>query len=175
RPDLGERPVTMSFVSISFLLFFAGVLLGLAIMPTARARLAFLLVANVVFYGFGTPWFLVVLLVPSLVDYACAIRMEDSDDAEARKRWLVISLITNLGILFYFKYANFLIDSVAALFHVQTVPLDIVLPVGISFFTFKTMSYTIDVYRGRLTACRSLWRYAMFVSFFPELVAGPIV
>jgi len=165
----------MSFVSISFLLFFAGVLLGLAIMPTARARLAFLLVANVVFYGFGTPWFLVVLLVPSLVDYACAIRMEDSVDAEARKRWLVISLITNLGILFYFKYANFLIDSVAALFHVQTVPLDIVLPVGISFFTFKTMSYTIDVYRGRLTACRSLWRYAMFVSFFPELVAGPIV
>ena len=165
----------MSFVSISFVLFFAGVLLGLAIMPTPRARLAFLLVANVVFYGFGTPWFLLVLLVPSLVDYACAIRMEDSADAETRKRWLVISVITNLGILFYFKYANFLIDSVAALLHVQTVPLDVVLPVGISFFTFKTMSYTIDVYRGRLTACRSLWRYAMFVSFFPELVAGPIV
>ena len=165
----------MSFVSLSFLAFFVAVLAGLTLMPTRAARQAFLLVANAVFYGAGTPWFLLVLALPSLVDYACALRIEDSADSVARRRWLVLSLVVNLGILAYFKYANFFVDNVAALFGVSTVPIDIVLPVGISFFTFKTMSYTIDVYRGRLQVCRSLWRYTMFVSFFPELVAGPIV
>jgi alginate O-acetyltransferase complex protein AlgI len=165
----------MSFVSYSFVAFFAAVLLGFAIMPTPRARLALLLVANVVFYGTGTPRFLVILAVPSLVDYACAIRMEDATEPSARRQWLLLSLVVNLGILAYFKYANFFVDTVASALHLRTAPLDIVIPVGISFFTFKTMSYTIDVYRGRLDACRSWWRYAMFVSFFPELVAGPIV
>ena len=165
----------MSFVSYSFVAFFAAVLIGLAVMPTSRARLALLLVANVAFYGMGTPRFLAVLAIPSLVDYVCAIRMEDASDPLKRRQWLILSLAVNLGILAYFKYANFFVDAIAGLFHASTAPLDIVIPVGISFFTFKTMSYTIDVYRGRLRACRSWWRYAMFVSFFPELVAGPIV
>ena len=165
----------MSFVSYQFVVFFAAVLVGLAVLPTQPARLALLLVANVVFYGAGTPRFLLVLAIPSLVDYACAVRMEDAAEPEARRQWLVLSLVVNLGVLVYFKYANFFIDTVASVLHVRTAPLDIVLPVGISFFTFKTMSYTVDVYRGRLRACRSWWRYAMFVSFFPELVAGPIV
>src|SRR6516164_11397573 len=163
----------MSFVSYQFVVFFAAVLAGLAIMPGQRARPALLLVANVVFYGAGTPRFLMVLAIPSLVDYACAVRMEDSTVPTARRQWLVLSLVVNLGVLVYFKYSNFFIDTIAGVFHLRTAPLDIVLPVGISFFTFKTMSYTIDVYRGRLRACRSWWRYAMFVSFFPELVAGP--
>src|SRR5262249_38296738 len=157
----------MSFVSYHFVVFFAAVLIGLAIMPSQPARLALLLVANVVFYGAGTPRFLLVLAIPSLVDYACAIRMDDSAEQQSRPQWLAISLVVNLGVLFYFKYANFFIDTVASVLHVSTAPLNIVLPVGISFFTFKTMSYTIDVYRGRLRACRSWWRYAMFVSFFP--------
>ncbi|HTE43838.1 MAG TPA: MBOAT family protein [Gemmatimonadaceae bacterium] len=165
----------MSFVSFEFVAFFAAVIVGLALMPTSGTRLVLLLIANVVFYGAGTPSFLVVLAIPSLVDYACAIRMEAATDDTSRRRWLLLSLITNLGILVYFKYANFFIDTVAALLQVRTVPLDVVLPVGISFFTFKTMSYTIDVYRRQLPASRSWWRYAMFVSFFPELVAGPIV
>ena len=165
----------MSFVSFQFVVFFVAVIAGVALMPTSTARHAFLLVANVAFYAAGTPWFLIVLAVPALVDYACALRIEAATDRETRRTWLVLSLVTNLGILAYFKYADFLIDNVAALLHVEAVPLDVILPVGISFFTFKTMSYTIDVYRGSLAACRSLWRYAMFISFFPELVAGPIV
>ncbi|HEY9226452.1 MAG TPA: MBOAT family protein [Gemmatimonadaceae bacterium] len=165
----------MSFVSLDFVAFFAIVLAGLAIMPTRGSRLFFLLIANFVFYGMGTPRFLLVLAVPSLIDYACAIWIERSSDPLTRRRWLIFSLVTNLGILFYFKYANFFGDTIAALLGVESAKLDIVLPVGISFFTFKTMSYTIDVYRGTLKACRSAWRYAMFVSFFPELVAGPIV
>jgi alginate O-acetyltransferase complex protein AlgI len=165
----------VSFVSPAFIVFFALFLAGFALMPTRTARHAFLLVANVLFYGGGTPWFLGVLLVPSLVDYACALRIESSSDEATRKQWLVLSLVVNLGILAYFKYANFFGETIAALFGLTSAPLYILLPIGISFFTFKTMSYTIDVYRRELTACRSLWRYAMFVSFFPELVAGPIV
>src|SRR5512138_626508 len=165
----------MSFVSWGFGLFFIAVVAGVALMPTSTARHAFLLVANVVFYAAGTPWFLLVLAVPALVDYACALRIEAATDRDTRRAWLVLSLVTNVGILAYFKYANFLVDNIAALLHVDAAPLDVVLPVGISFFTFKTMSYTIDVYRGSLAACRSLWRYAMFISFFPEIVAGPIV
>lgn len=165
----------MSFVSLNFAAFFAAVLLGLALMPTRAAKHALLLVANVVFYGFKTPWFLAVLAVPSLVDFACALRIERATDARERRSWLVLSLVCNLGILFYYKYSNFFGDIVATATGAPHLLIYVALPVGISFFTFKTMSYTIDVYRGQLPACRSLWRYAMFVSFFPELVAGPIV
>ena len=140
----------MSFVSYQFVAFFAALLVGLAVMPTQPARLALLLVANVVFYGAGTPRFLVVLAIPSLVDYACAVRMENATEPAGRRQWLILSLVVNLGVLAYFKYANFFIDTVASVLHVRTAPLEIVLPVGISFFTFQSMSYTIDVYRREL-------------------------
>ena len=165
----------MSFVSWSFAALFAAVLIGLRLMPTRGSRQVLLLIANVVFYGSATPWHLLVLAVPSVVDYAAAIRIEESASEAVRKRWLVVSLACNLGLLGYFKYADFFVDTIAHLVGVSTAPLDVALPIGISFFTFKTMSYTIDVYRREIPACRSLWRYAMFVSFFPELVAGPIV
>ena len=165
----------MSFVTLEFVVFFAVVLTGLAVMPTRGSRQGFLLVMSFLFYASGTPWFVLVLLVPALVDYACAIRMQEAPSARRRRDWLVLSLVVNLGILVYFKYADFFVESIASVFGLTTAPLAVVLPVGISFFTFKTMSYTIDVYRGNLRASRSLGQYALFVSFFPELVAGPIV
>ena len=165
----------MSFVSWQFVAFFAAVLAGLRLMPTRSSRQLLLLVANVVFYGSGTTWHLLVLGAPAIIDYACALRIEDSRGERERRQWLLVSLVSNLGLLAYFKYANFFADNIAALLGTSTAPLDVALPVGISFFLFKTMSYTIDVYRREIPACRSLWRYAMFVSFFPELVAGPIV
>jgi alginate O-acetyltransferase complex protein AlgI len=151
------------------------VLLGLAVLRTRSTRLAFLLVMNLVFYASATPWFVLVLLAPSLVDYVCAIRIEEAVEQRERRGWLLLSLISTLGILLYFKYAGFFVDSIAALFGVSSAPLALVVPLGISFFAFKTMSYTIDVYRGDLRACRNPWHYTMFVSFFPELVSGPIV
>src|SRR5690348_11799375 len=154
----------MSFISWSFAALFVVVLIGLRVMPTRGSRQVLLLVANVVFYGSGTPWHLLVLAVPSVVDYAAAIRIEASASDAIRKRWLLLSLACNLGLLGYFKYADFFVDTVAHLLGVSTAPLDVALPVGISFFTFKTMSYTIDVYRREIPACRSWWRYAMFVS-----------
>ena len=165
----------MSFVSVWFPPFLAVVLLALALIPARGARYGFLLFANLVFYAAGTPWFILVLLLPSVVDYWCALRMEDTRDPRAKRQWLVLSLAVNLGILAFFKYTNFFIENVAGLFGVYAAPLIVALPIGISFFTFKTMSYTIDVYRGVIPATRSLRDYTMFVSFFPELVAGPIV
>lgn len=165
----------MSFVSLAFVGFFATVLVGLRVLPTRTSRQLLLLLANVVFYGSGTAWHLLVLAVPSVIDYIAALRIDRATDETTRRRWLVLSIVSNLGLLAYFKYADFFIDSIAGLFGLSTTPLDVALPIGISFFTFKTMSYTIDVYRRDIPACRSAWRYAMFVSFFPELVAGPIV
>lgn len=165
----------MSFLSLWFPVFLGVVLLGLWATRTVGARHTFLLVANIVFYAAGTPWFVLVLLLPSVVDYWCAIRMEETTEPRRRRQWLVLSLVVNLGVLAYFKYANFFAENVAALFGLSIVTVATVLPVGISFFTFKTMSYTIDVYRGVIPATRSLRDYTMFVSFFPELVAGPIV
>lgn len=165
----------MLFISWQFVAFLLIVLGGLRVMPTRTSRQGLLLVASAIFYGSHTPWHLLILAAPSLIDYACSVRIEDSDDPQTRKRWLILSLVSNLGLLGYFKYADFFADSIGSLIGVETIPLGLALPLGISFFTFKTLSYTIDVYRREIPACRSLWRYAMFVSYFPELVAGPIV
>ena len=165
----------MLFISWEFAVFLALVLAGLRVMPTRESRQCLLLVSSAVFYGSHTPWHLLILAAPAMIDFACAAHIEDTENPAARKQWLLLSLVSNLGLLAYFKYADFFADSVGQLFGVTTVPLGLALPLGISFFVFKTLSYTIDVYRREIPACRSLWRYAMFVSYFPELVAGPIV
>ena len=165
----------MTFVSFEFAIFFPLVLLGLVVLPGRNSRQIFLLFASCVFYAAGTPWHLGVLAIPAIIDYAVALRMEPETDKARRKQWLILSLVTNLGLLAYFKYADFFVGTVASLLGVETALLSPGLPIGISFFTFKTLSYTIDVYRGQLPASRSPWRYALFVAFFPELVAGPIV
>lgn len=115
------------------------------------------------------------LAAPTLVGYFCAARIEDTRDARGRKFWVTLSIVFNLGLLAYFKYTNFFLENVAALTGRHLRGLEIALPIGISFYTFKILSYTIDVYRRDIKASRSLWRFAMFVSYFPELVAGPIV
>jgi alginate O-acetyltransferase complex protein AlgI len=165
----------MLFISWEFVAFLALVLAGLRVMPTRESRQCLLLIASAAFYGSHTPWHLLVLAAPALIDYACAVRIEDTADPAKRKQWLMLSLVSNLGLLAYFKYADFFADTIGDLFGVSTIPLGLALPLGISFFVFKTLSYTIDVYRREIPACRSVWRYAMFVSYFPELVAGPIV
>jgi D-alanyl-lipoteichoic acid acyltransferase DltB (MBOAT superfamily) len=123
------------------------------------------------------PWFLGLLFTSALVDYGAAIQIEDEP---AKKRmWLTLSLTAQLGLLGYFKYFDFFIENVAAALSALGVghslhTLGIFLPVGISFYTFQTMSYTIDVYRGELKARRNLVDYIVFVTFFPQLVAGPV-
>lgn len=169
----------MTFTSLAFLGFLAVVWL-LYFRAGLRRQNALLLVASYVFYGWWDWRFLGLLAFTSLVDYACGRMLESRTEPAPRKRVLALSVVTNLSVLGFFKYFDFFTESFAALLaafgldaHLPT--LGILLPVGISFYTFQSMSYTIDVYRGRLSPTRDLLDYLVFVAFFPQLVAGPIM
>ena len=136
----------MVFTSFVFLKFFTVVFIALWLMPTRTLRQMLILVASAFFYAYWKPSYLLLLLTPSMIDYWCSIHIEDTEDPKVRRNWLLVSLITNLGLLAYFKYTNFFIDNLAVLMGRRIPHLDILLPVGISFYTFKTLSYTIDVY-----------------------------
>jgi alginate O-acetyltransferase complex protein AlgI len=168
----------VSFASFDFLAFFVVVWIIQRLLPH-RPRNRFLLAASCFFYGCWNWKFLGLLWVTICTDYFVSRRIEDSDDERTRRRLLSISCAVNLSILSYFKYADFFVASVSGALHQLGFPVDefhlgIVLPVGISFYTFQSMSYTIDVYRRRMPALRHLLDYALFVTIFPQLVAGPI-
>ena len=165
----------MIFSSIEFFVFLGLVLVVLALSRGEGTRRNVLLVASYVFYGWWDWRFCFLILGSTVIDFFAGRRIEGARNAASRKRWLVVSLVANLGVLGFFKYTNFVLDSLRPLAGDQLPHLDIILPVGISFFTFQTMSYSIDVYRGVLPATRNLRDFALFVSFFPQLVAGPIV
>ncbi|MFM8971296.1 MAG: MBOAT family O-acyltransferase, partial [Actinomycetota bacterium] len=168
----------MSFNSLQFIL-----LLVVVVLTYWRLRLRgqnrLLLVASYVFYGWWDWRFLVLLIVTTVVDFAIGIRIEEAVGERAKRVWLVSQLVFNLGILAFFKYANFFIDSAQqvadALGLEWSAPvLRIILPVGISFFVFHEISYAVDIFRGRLRAERNLATYALFIAYFPLLAAGPI-
>ena len=171
----------MLFNSSEFLVF-VPLVFGLYWFVTQRhlqAQNLLLLVASYVFYGWWDCRFLGLIALSTIVDFFVGIRIEEAGSTKRKKRWLWVSLAVNLGILGYFKYANFFIenwiaawDSLGVAMHAST--LQIILPVGISFYTFQTLSYSIDIYRGNLKATRDPIAFAAFVSFFPQLVAGPI-
>ena len=171
----------MHFQTPTFGLFLAVVVLVAGLLEErARPRKAFLLAASWVFYMAWDPRFLGLILFSTVLDYCVGLRLRDAGTARVRKLWLVASLVGNLGVLGLFKYYDFFAESLgrllAALGFGYDLPLlHLILPVGISFYTFQTLSYTIDVYRGELAARESLLDFALFVAFFPQLVAGPIV
>jgi D-alanyl-lipoteichoic acid acyltransferase DltB (MBOAT superfamily) len=172
----------MLFNSITFLVFFALVFVAYwgIVAKHLRWRNAFVLVCSYVFYGWWDWRFLSLIFISSLSDYLIGQRMAAADNEHRKKKLLlVLSMVINLGILGVFKYFNFFMDSLQ--YGMQGLGLDgtdwrldIVLPVGISFYTFQTLSYTIDIYRGQLRASRDPIAFFAFVSFFPQLVAGPI-
>jgi alginate O-acetyltransferase complex protein AlgI len=166
----------MIFHSLDFVLFFLVVTTVYWRLPQ-RGQNMLLLVASYFFYGYVHPWFLLLIGTSTVIDYAAARGMEAWPAHRLRFMWL--SIVSNFGMLGFFKYFNFFVENVADVLAAIGVPvsppmLRIVLPVGISFYTFQAMSYTIDVYRGELRARRSLLDVAVFISFFPHLVAGPI-
>lgn len=145
-------------------------------------RREMMLLASYVFYGWWDYRFLVLMLIPTVVNYLAGLRIEEAQqrgDKRTAKFWLLLSIFTNLGILGFFKYFNFFLDSLTpVLSAIGLTPgwleLYIVLPVGISFYTFQSLAYTIDVYRKQAEVCRDPVLFALYVSFFPQLVAGPI-
>jgi D-alanyl-lipoteichoic acid acyltransferase DltB (MBOAT superfamily) len=170
----------MFFNSFIFFVFLALVLPVYYLLRRQQHRAVWLLVASYVFYGYWDWRFCSLLLISTVVDFLVGRAMHASDDPSRRKRLLWLSCTVNLGILGFFKYFNFFADSIQAtatamgLGGLDFLHLNIILPVGISFYTFQTMSYTIDIYRRRLEPTDSFTDFALFVSFFPQLVAGPI-
>jgi alginate O-acetyltransferase complex protein AlgI len=166
------------FNSLTFIIFFLVVYLTY-INLRHKAQNLFLLFASYFFYGWWDWRFLSLIFISTFVDYHCGIRIHRSNNSSHRKIWLVISVCTNLGILCFFKYFNFFADNVVFLLkqiglHADPLTLNVILPVGISFYTFQTMSYTIDIYKEELTPTKDFLNFALFVSYFPQLVAGPI-
>jgi D-alanyl-lipoteichoic acid acyltransferase DltB (MBOAT superfamily) len=168
----------MLFNSFIFWPFFAAVFALVLVLPH-RAQNRMLLVASYIFYGAWDWRFLGLILLSTLVDYFVGLRMARSTVDAERRRLLMLSLGTNLGLLGVFKYFGFFVETFTAMmagigFDVDPLVVSIILPVGISFYTFQTLSYTIDIYRRELEPARDFLDFALFVAFFPQLVAGPI-
>jgi alginate O-acetyltransferase complex protein AlgI len=165
----------MLFNSLVFLVFLAVVVPVFYLLPF-KFKKVFILVASYVFYGYWDWRFCSLLLLSTVMDYYLGRVIYAEQDEVKRKRLLHISLLVNLTLLGFFKYFNFFIDSFSTAFGTQldSVHLYIILPVGISFYTFQSLSYTFDLYRRRMEPAKSLLDYSVFVSFFPQLVAGPI-
>lgn len=168
----------MLFTQIEFALFFLIVALFCGVVRNHRLKKVFLLAASYYFYAYWDWRFAGLLLLSSGVDYAVGFGLKRARRDRTRKALVTLSIVTNLGVLFVFKYLNFLIGPLTVAlaplgFHLET--LNLILPVGISFFTFQKLSYTVDVYRRNLEPCGSFIDFALFAAFFPQLVAGPIV
>jgi len=168
----------MLFQQVEFLLFFAVVLTLSTLAPRDRQRKSVLLLASYAFYAYWDWRFLSLIIASTGVDFLVGRALAQTRVPSRRKWLLATSLVFNLGLLGIFKYLDFFIESLAPLvapWGIGLQTLDIILPIGISFYTFQTLSYSLDVYRGKLEATRSLQDFALFVAFFPQLVAGPIV
>lgn len=167
----------MLFHQFAFLfMFLPAVLAGDRLLQArVRARGVWLLVASVTFYVSGSMEFLPILAGTIVVDYVVGGRIAASGDPKVRRRWLWCSIVSNLGVLVLFKYAAFLTGSLRTVLGERIPLIALPLPVGISFYTFQSMSYTIDIYRHRVRPARSLGEFATFVTLFPQLIAGPIV
>lgn len=170
----------MLFVELQFLLFFGLVLFTYWSLKNNEHRKTFLLLASYYFYGSWDWRFAFMLFGISLADYLFALKLDRSNDPRYRKMIVTASVAMNLSVLFYFKYCNFFVDSAIALanrlgWNLSEPTLNIILPVGVSFFTFQSLSYTIDVYRKELKAVQHAKDYLLSAAFFPQLVAGPIV
>ena len=168
----------MLFNSIHFLIFFPVVVALYFSMPH-KYRWVLLLVASYYFYMAWRAEYIFLIVFSTLIDYYAAIFMEKQESKSKKKKFLLLSLFSNLGLLFTFKYFNFFTSTISETFNYFNIFIDsptfkLLLPVGISFYTFQTLSYTIDVYRGQKKAEKHLGYFAVYVSFFPQLVAGPI-
>jgi len=175
----------MQFNSLQFLMFFPVVCLLYYIIPH-RFRYLFLLACSYYFYMNWNPEYGLLILTSTVLTYSSGLLIESANKIADEKCWrqrkklyVAVSFVSNLSILFSFKYYGFAADTAAKAFgplnvEVQFPVFDVVLPVGISFYTFQALSYTMDVYRGEIYAERNFFKYALFVSFFPQLVAGPI-
>lgn len=171
----------MLFNSLEYLIFFIGVLIfSWSTVRLPVLRICVLLLANYYFYASNNYWLIIVFFITTQIDYWCAILIENSHKPKVKKRFLTLSVVSNLLILGYFKYCNFFAQTISGFFNLLGIQLDwvslnIALPLGISFYTFQSLAYTIDVYRGEIKAVRFWPKFSFFISYFPHIIAGPII
>lgn len=169
----------MVFSSVTFLVYFLPVVLLLYFVTPRVLRNWFLLVASIMFYSWGAPRFIFVILFTTMIDFWLVGIMDRAQDEKKRKLLLLLPVCMNLGLLFYFKYCNFFIENVnAVLLALGLGPmgsLNVLLPIGISFYTFESLTYVIGVYRRVHAPLKNFWNYQLYIIFFPKLIAGPIV
>jgi len=169
----------MIFSSIISLLYFLPVFLTLYFIADVRFKNVIVLFASILFYSWGAPLFIFVILGTTFIDFHLVKWMHNARNNSIRKFLLVLSVSMNLGLLFYFKYSFFLIDNLNVLLHIagtkNIIWEKIALPIGISFFTFESLTYVIDVYRGVHAPLKKFWNYQLYIILFPKLIAGPIV
>lgn len=168
----------MFFNSLQFAAFFI-IVYGLYLLLDHRRQNMMLLAASYIFYGTWNWKFLFLIWLSTILDYSCGIKIHESTGIKKKKMFLFLSVLGNLSILGFFKYYNFFIFNLQELltysgFSINTSLINIILPVGISFYTFQTMSYTIDIYYNKIKPTRNILDFSLFVAFFPQLVAGPI-
>lgn len=168
----------MIFHSLQFIAFFITVYV-IYVSLRHKAQNRFLLVASYVFYATWDWRFLSLIIITTTTDYLCALAIHKSEDKNLRKKFVAISCVINIGILASFKYFNFFVENIISLFSAFGIDLSgpithVIVPVGISFYTFQSLSYTLDVYRKQVEPTKNILDYALYVSFFPQLVAGPI-
>ena len=163
----------MIFSSASFLFaFLPCVTIVYYLLRSRTARNVFLTLVSLFFYAWGEPWFVLVMLLSIVINWFIALRIGAGGH---KKAWLVVGLVCDLGLLAGFKYLGFLMENVNWIFHLSLPVPQIALPIGISFFTFQAISYIVDVYRGDGRVQKSLMNVCLYISFFPQLIAGPIV
>lgn len=168
----------MVFASPVFIFYFLPlVIIGYFLLPKSFKNL-FLLFSSILFYSWGAPKFIFAILVTTTIDYFLAKIIDSSDSDKKRKISLTLSVIMNIGFLFYFKYCNFFIENINQLFQLLGIgeinALHIIMPIGISFYTFESITYLVDVYRKIHKPLHNFWDYQLYILFFPKLIAGPI-
>ncbi len=165
----------MLFSSIPFLFYFLPVVLAVYFLVPVAWRNGVLLAFSLLFYAWGEPRYVILMVFTILLFYICGLAIEKSSSRTGKRVWLTISVTVSVALLGIFKYADFFIDSFNGIAGTDLPFLRLALPIGISFYTFQCLSYTIDVYRGTVTAQRNLVSFGAYVALFPQLIAGPIV
>ena len=165
----------MLFSSMTFVFMFLPIVCSVYLLARKDLQNYILLIASILFYAWGEPRYLAIMFLTILVNYIGANYISRSKNQKHRKLLLMATIIVDLSFLFYFKYFNFVMDNINAVFNMDIKFIDVVMPIGISFYTFQAMSYVIDVYRKEVKAQRDIYKLALYITLFPQLVAGPIV
>ena len=165
----------MIFSSLSFLFFFLPLLLVIYYISKDNYKNYILLIFSLIFYSWGEPVYILLMILSIIINYIVAILIDKYKDKKIKKFILIIGILIDIGLLFYFKYSNFFIDILNNIFGLSYKITEIVLPIGISFYTFQEISYLVDVYLNRIKVQKNIFNLGTYISFFPQLIAGPIV